>query len=200
MKPLTKDDLIPFMGYEQTRQSYRQRIIELKQRRRIAVGDRVTLLFENRDTAQFQIQEMIRAERIFDPGRVQHELDVYNAQLPADGELSATLFIEITDSSRLEQELGTFLGIDRGKTLAIKAGPYQVYGEFEGGHSNEEKISAVHFVRFHPEPAFVQALSTKALPVSIQVTHRQYRAAVPVPEDLRQEWRTDLGLARIGSG
>ncbi len=193
MKPLTKDDLIPFMEYEQARPAFRQRIIELKRRRRIGVGDRVTLLFENRDTIQFQIQEMIRAERIFDPSKVQEELDVYNAQLPADGELSATLFIEITGSDRIKEELDAFQGIDRGKTLAIQAGRLLVYGEFEGGHSKEDKISAVHFVRFHPAREFLQALSAGDTPVSIQVTHSTYKAEVPVPEALRQEWLADLG-------
>ena len=133
-------------------------IIRLKQRRRISVGDRITLVFENRQTIQFQIQEMIRVERIVDPVKVQDELEVYNAQLPADGELSATLFIEITDSERIKQDLDAFQGIDRGRTLALTAGEHTVYGEFEGGHSKEDKISAVHVVTFRPLPDFVRAL------------------------------------------
>lgn len=195
MKALTRNDLIPFMEYERVRQAFRQRIIELKRRRRITVGDRVTLLFENRDTIQFQIQEMIRAERIFDPGKVQQEVDVYNALLPGDGELSATLFIEITESDRLQQELDAFQGLDRGKTLAIQAGPCQVYGEFEGGHSKDDKISAVHFVRFRPKPEWVRAVSAGSTPVFIRVSHPSYQAEAPVPEEVRREWLADLGLA-----
>ena len=76
MKPLTRENLIPYGDYDRQRQAVRQRVIELKRRRRMSVGDRVTLLFENRDTIQFQVQEMIRAERILDPGKVQEELDV----------------------------------------------------------------------------------------------------------------------------
>jgi Protein of unknown function (DUF3501) len=193
MKPLTKDDLIPYAEYEQIRDSFRRRIIELKQRRRLAVGDKITLLFENRDTIQFQIQEMIRVERIFDPNKIQHELDVYNAQLPKDGELSATLFIEITDSAHMKRDLDAFQGIDRGHTLAIKAGAHAVVGEFEGGHSNEEKISAVHFVVFRPNQAFVQALA-EGSQLSVLMDHPAYQKEVLVPEDLRQEWMIDLRL------
>ena len=101
----------------------------MKRRRRISVGEHVTLLFENLDTIRFQIQEMIRAERIVDPGRVQEELDVYNALLPAEGELSATLFIELTDNERLKEDLDGFKGIDRGKTVCLKVPSAVVRGE-----------------------------------------------------------------------
>jgi uncharacterized protein DUF3501 len=193
MKPLTKDDLIPYVDYERIRNTFRQRIIELKRRRRLTVGEKITLLFENRDTIQFQIQEMIRAERIFDPAKVQDELDVYNALLPADRELSATLFIEITESERLKEDLDSFQGIDRGKTVAIGTGSHLVYGEFEGGHSKEDKISAVHFVRFRPTAEFLDAI--KDSPLSIVVNHSAYQAEALVPEAMRQEWMADLGLS-----
>src|SRR6476469_1643428 len=142
MNPLTKADLLSYEDYERSRDAFRTRIIALKQRRRLSVGDKITLVFENRETIQFQIQEMIRAERIVDPGKVQNELDVYNALLPAKGELSATLFIEITESDQIERDLDAFQGIDRGQTVALLAGSSAVYGNFEGGHSKEDKISA----------------------------------------------------------
>ncbi len=192
MNPLVTEDLIPYAEYEQRRQAVRQRMIELKRRRRIAVGDHVTLLFENRDTVRFQIQEMIRAERIVDPGKVQEELDVYNALLPAEGELSATLFIELTDNERLKEELDGFKGIDRGKTVCLKAGPHTVYGEFEGGHSNDEKISAVHFVKFRPDARFKEALASHANSVAVSVRHAAYQGEASAPEDLRVEWLVDL--------
>src|SRR6476661_207253 len=146
MRSLTKEDVIPSDEYERVRDSFRQRIIELKRRRRISIGDTITLVFENRDTMKFQVQEMLRAEHIVDPVKVQEELDVYNALIPQDGELSATLFIEITDGDRIQKGLDALQGIDRGQVLALKAGRHTVYGEFEGGRSKEDKISAVHFV------------------------------------------------------
>ncbi len=200
MKQVKKQDLIPHAEYEERRDTFRRRIIEQKRRRRISIGDHVTLLFENRDTVQFQIQEMVRAERIVDPAKLDGELEVYNALLPAEGELSATLFIEVTDDDRLKEVLDAFMGIDHGQTVAMSAGPDTVYGEFEGGHSNEEKISAVHVVRFRPQRAFIEALASPGVPATLRVHHGPYREEVPVPEELRREWLADLGSNAAPSG
>jgi hypothetical protein len=194
MRPLTKADLLAHDDYERQREAFRERIIALKRRRRISVGDLITLVFENRDTIQFQIQEMIRVEHIFDPQKVQAELDVYNALLPADGQLSATLFIEVTEQERIQPILDLFQGIDRGEKVAIAAGPHVVYGEFEGGRSKEDKISAVHFVRFRPTSEFVKVLADERSPVTLTVHHGPYRARAVVSPEMRQEWLEDLGL------
>lgn len=194
MKPLAKTDLLSYDAYERNRVSFRRRIIELKQRRRLSVGDRVTLVFENRDTIQFQIQEMIRAERIVDPDKVQGELDVYNALLPGEGELSATLFIEITDSDQIERDLDAFQGIDRGQTIAILAGPFAVHGQFESGHSKEDKISAVHWVKFCPSSEWIQAVAQEGAAVLIRIDHPAYRREATVSDEMRQEWLADLRL------
>ncbi|MBH0206427.1 MAG: DUF3501 family protein, partial [Nitrospira sp.] len=89
MKQLIQADLLSTTDYERQRESFRARIIELKRRRRIALGPLITMVFENRDTLLFQIQEMVRVEHIVEPSKIQNELDVYNALLPAAGELSA---------------------------------------------------------------------------------------------------------------
>lgn len=193
MKAMTLDDVIPYADYERQREQFRARIIALKQRRRISVGALMTLVFENRDTLQFQIQEMIRVERIFDPEKVQDELNVYNALLPSADELSATLLIEITDEAMMKQWLDTFMGLDQGDKVAIAAGGERVYGLFEGGHSHETKISAVHFVRFRPTAAMKAAFADLRQPVTIEVHHGEYRADVSVPGSLREEWLKDLG-------
>jgi hypothetical protein len=193
MNLLTQADLISFTDYERQREEYRKRIIDVKRRRRIAVGDLITLVFENRDTLQFQIQEMIRAERIYDPQKIQDELDVYNALLPGTGELSTTLLIEITESDRMQYWLDLFMGIDHGEKVGIKAGPETAYGEFEGGHSHETKISAVHFVRFRPTTSMRKAFEDLRTPVSLSIRHSSYQIEVPVPVDMRQEWLADLG-------
>ncbi|MBL8039254.1 MAG: DUF3501 family protein, partial [Nitrospira sp.] len=114
MQALTSADLIPYEEYERQRETFRANIIALKQRRRISIGPWMTLVFENRRTLQFQVQEMVRVERIFDPAKVQDELDVYNAILPAPGELSATLLIEITDEANVKERLDEFMGLDHG--------------------------------------------------------------------------------------
>lgn len=192
MNQLTQDDLLPPDEYERQREAYRQTIIDLKRRRRIGIGEKITMVFENRETLRFQIQEMIRVERILDPKKVQDELEVYNALLPGSGELSATLLIELTEAETMKHWLDLFMGLDHGQKLGLRAGGEIVYGEFEGGHSHETKISAVHFVRFRPTPAMVTALADQAVRVALSVRHAGYEADAEVPWMMRQEWLSDL--------
>ena len=192
MNQLTQDDLLPPDEYERQREAYRQTIIDLKRRRRIGIGEKITMVFENRETLRFQIQEMIRVERILDPKKVQDELEVYNALLPGSGELSATLLIELTEAETMKQWLDLFMGLDHGQKLGLRAGGEIVYGEFEGGHSHETKISAVHFVRVRPTPAVVTALADPAVRVALSVRHAGYEADAEVPWTMRQEWLSDL--------
>lgn len=192
MKVITVDDIIPYEEYERQRESFRATIIALKQRRRISVGPLITLVFENRDTLRFQIQEMIRAERIIDPVKVQDELDVYNVLLPGPNELSATLLIEITDEATMKEKLDQFIGLDHGEKVAIVAGGDEAFGEFEGGHSHETKISAVHVVRFRPTASMKKAFADLTRPVTMRVHHGGYRQEVSVPGTMREEWLSDL--------
>jgi hypothetical protein len=192
MKRLLREDLLSTEEYERQRESFRAGIIELKRRRRIAIGPLITLVFENRETLRFQIQEMVRVERIVDPAKIQDELDVYNALLPAPGELSATLLIEITDEAKMTEWLDRFMGLDRGHTVAITAGGERLFGEFESGRSHDTKISAVHFVRFRPTASMREAFADLRKPVTISVDHGWYREEAPVPGGMREEWLTDL--------
>jgi hypothetical protein len=192
MKAIAPEDIIPHQEYERQREAFRAKIIALKQQRRISVGPLVTMVFENHETVQFQIQEMIRVERIFDPVKVQDELDVYNALLPAPGELSATLLIEITQDAMVKERLDQFMGLDHGEKVAIVAGGEAVFGEFEGGRSHETKISAVHFVKFRPTASMKRAFADLTRPVTIRVSHGGYHAEVPVPGSMREEWLADL--------
>ncbi len=170
-------DVVNFFEYEKVREATRARIIELKRRRRVSVGGHLSFVFENRDTVLFQIQEMCRVERITDNARVQDELDVYNALLPRSGELSATLFIEITEKDHIQPVLDRFMGIDVGPTVWIQVGrEFAVPGEFEAGHSDEEKgkLSAVHFVRFVFPPDAIRAFAET--PAYLVVDHPAERA------------------------
>ena len=192
MKVITANDLCSYEEYERQRESFRAKIIALKQRRRISVGPFITMVFENRETLRFQTQEMIRAERIVDPVKVQDELDVYNALLPLPNELSATLLIEITDEAMMKEKLDQFIGLDHGEKVAVAADGEEAFGEFEGGHSHETKISAVHFVRFRPTASMKRAIADLTRPVTIRVNHGGYRQEVPVPGSMREEWLADL--------
>jgi hypothetical protein len=192
MKLLTQEDLLPLGEYEQQREAYRARVIAMKQRRRVSLGPLITLVFENRETLRFQIQEMLRAERILESTKVQDELDVYNGLLPSENELSATLLIEITEAATMKEWLDRFMGLDHGRTVAITAGRESVFGQFEGGHSHETKISAVHFVRFRPSDAMKQVFADLRQPVSLAVDHNGYHQTVEVSGSLREEWLSDL--------
>jgi len=155
-------------------------------------------VFENRDTVLLQIQEMCRVERITDDAKVQDEIDVYNALLPRPGELSATLFIEITDKDQIQPVLDRFIGIDAGgidvgPTVWIQVGrDFVIPGEFEAGHSDEEKgkLSAVHFVRFAFPPEAVRAFAGS--PVHLVVDHRAARARVELAAETKAQLLEDL--------
>ena len=191
MMPLTQNDLLSHAEYEAHRPTFRQHIIALKKRRRISLGDLITIVFENRETVRFQIQEMIRVERIFDPEKIQEELDVYNPLLPKNGELSATLFIEISEDEQVKPILDSFQNLDRDQTLAIHIGNQTVFAEFEAGHSKEDKISAVHFIRFRPDPEWISALQTGTQPL-MTLAQETYSAEAKVPAEMREEWLKDL--------
>ena len=186
-------DILNFFEYEKVRAEMRGRVIDLKRVRRVPVGEHLSFVFENRDTVLFQVQEMCRVERITDDARVQDEIDVYNALLPGPGELSATLFIEITDKDQIQAVLDRFLGIDVGPTVWFQVGKdFAVPGEFEAGHSDEEKskLSAVHFVRFAFPPDAVRAFADS--PVHLVVDHAAVRARVELPAGTKTQLLQDL--------
>lgn len=192
MRPLVQTDLLPVTDYERERESFRSAIIELKRRRRISLGPLITMVFENRNTLLFQIQEMIRVEQIVEPAKIQDELDVYNALLPTADKLSATLLIEITDEAMMKHWLDQFMGLDHGETVAIVAGGERAVGMFESGHSHETKISAVHFVRFQPTATMKAAFADLRQPVLLTVDHGEYHAQTNVSGSMREEWLADL--------
>jgi hypothetical protein len=186
-------DVVNFFEYEKVREDRRRRVIALKAKRRLEVGEHLSFVFENRETLLFQIQEMCRAERIVDDARVQDEIDVYSALLPAPGELSATLFIEIADKDDIKPVLDRFMGIDIGRHVWFEIGPGLVVpGSFEAGHSDEEKgkLAAVHFVRFAFSPEAVEAF--RRSDVELVVDHPATRARTRLSPETRAELLTDL--------
>lgn len=191
MQEIRFDEVKNLYEYEKVREAFRRDIIALKVRRRVAVGDRLSFLFENRRTVLFQIQEMIRAERIVADERIQDEIDVYNELIPGPGELSATMMIEIEEKSRVKPELDRFMGIDSGRSVWLQVGRDRaIAGRFEAGHSKEDKLAAVHFVRFALPDAAREAFGRE--PVAIVVEHPQYRARAELPPEVRAALLEDL--------
>jgi hypothetical protein len=191
IRPVTLDDVIGLDRYDVVRDELRKRIIELKRQRRLTVGEFVTFVFENHDTVHFQIQEMIRAERITDLDAVRFELQVYNALLPQPGELSATMLIEITQEEDIPQRLNSLLGIDEAIRLEI-GDDWTVPAVFEAGQSNDEKLSAVQYVRFPLQPDARAAFADGAAPVFLVVDHPNYRARASIDSKMRAVLAEDL--------
>jgi hypothetical protein len=189
MKKVDLGDISGNAAYEKVREKSRQRIIELKRRRRISVGDQVSLVFENRDTVIFQIQEMMRAEKISDLDKIREEIDVYNELIPAPGELSATLFLEIEDQTHLREDLLKFLGID--EAVYFKVGGHCIHARFEEGRSKEDKISAVQYVKFpFPEPALQAFIAGEK--AELVIDHPNYKASASIDAGTRQSLMEDL--------
>jgi len=189
VKKVALEDIRGLAAYENLREKFRRRIIELKQARRVAVGDKVTLVFENRDTVIFQIQEMVRAERIVDLDKIREEIEVYNELIPEPGELSATLFLEIVDQTHLREELLKFLGID--EAVYFKVGSHSIHARFEAGHSKEDKISAVQYVKF-PFSEEARMALIEGEEAAIVIDHPNYQARALIERRTRQLLMKDL--------
>jgi hypothetical protein len=197
--PLTLDDIADQRAYEREREDFRARVIAVKQLRRISVGPVISLTFENRLTMRFQVQEMARAEKMVTDGQIQHELDVYNKLLPEPGELSATLFLELTTEQELRTWLPKLVGVERSCEFRIGSGddPVVVGSVPEEEHqahlTREETTSAVHYVRFRFTDPQIEAFA--AGPVSLAVHHPAYPDGVPgsaLADATRAELITDL--------
>ena len=192
MTPIAAGELLNLYDYEKVREARRAAVIALKAERRVTVGRYLSFVFENRETVWFQIQEMIRAERLVDEAKIAEEIEVYNTLLPRPGELAATMFIEIGEPDRVKPVLDALLGIDTRDYVRLQVGPHVVVGAFEAGHSDEElgRLSAVHFVRFALPPAarrdFPQA------EVALGVEHPNERGRTVLSAATRRRLAEDL--------
>jgi hypothetical protein len=190
MEKIQRSEILPLGAYEEIRERFRARVIALKRDRRITIGERVTLVFENRDTLLFQIQEMLRTERITAERGIQDEIDVYNGLLPAPGQLSATLFVEITDASRIREDLHGLVGID--EHVALVFGAYRLPARFEEGRQTAERLASVQYIHFDVSPAAAAALSDPSLPARIEIDHPRYAHGIDLPAPMRASLAADL--------
>ncbi len=189
MQRLTEKDLWPNPVYERSRDEYRRHIIELKRPRRIALGESVTVFFENRETVKFQIQEMLRAEGISTPEGVRAEIEVYDGLLPGPDELSATLTIEVTEEARIPETLRRLVGIEEALWLVFAG--HEVRASFEAGRSDGARISAVQFVRFRLTPEERAGL-LGAGSARLELRHPGYEASVVLSPATLASLRGDL--------
>jgi hypothetical protein len=189
LRPITPADIKGPALYGPIRDDFRKRIMELKAPRRVLVGDKVTLVFENRHTLTFQIEEMLRAENITSPAGIAEEIAVYNALMPDADSLSATLFIAVAQD-RARAELDALIGLDEHVVLHI--GPHALRAQFEPGRATHDRISAVQYVRFKLTPTARVALATAGTPLALEIDHPGYTHRVELPEATRASLAHDF--------
>jgi Protein of unknown function (DUF3501) len=196
MTKLTLDDISDLRAYERERAEFRTRVIALKKRRRVHVGPVITLVFENRDTIRFQIQEMARVEKLISDEAIETELGIYNPLIPDPGTLAATLFIELVTEDELRLWLPRLVGIETQVELRLGAGPgaQVVRCLVDPDHAKQltrdEITASVHYVHWTLDPAQVEAFA--AGPVTLAIVHPDYQHAVELIPETRAELLADL--------
>jgi len=186
MEKLTASQLFSLEQYARRRNEFRTQVLEHKSRRRLAVGPNMTWCFEDRLTIQYQIQEMLRAEKVFEPQGIQDELEAYNPLIPDGTNWKATLLLEFPDETVRRAQLMNLRGIEARCWVQV-AGCARVFAiaDEDLARENDEKTSAVHFLRFELTAPMRAALSAPAS-LAAGVDHEHYRYAVqPVPEPIR---------------
>jgi hypothetical protein len=196
MLPLTVDDLVPLEEYAGRRREYfdsHRRYID--RYRRVRIGPRLTLIFENRQTLWFRIQEILRIARIADPAEVQQELNLYNRLLPGANLLQAALLIEISDESKLREELAPFQNIQGGH-LCLSIGAESFPAHLVTSRPEDRCVGTAHWVQLHLSPESRALLADPHLPAAFMFDNGHYQhTSATLSDDLRQSLVDDLELS-----
>ncbi len=196
MRPLTLDDLLPLDEYAARRREFFESLTRYLDRyRRLRVGPRLTLLFENRQTLWFRVQELLRVARLAEPERVQDELDLYNRLLPGRHHLQAALLIDVADETRLTDELAFWQTL-RGECLVFCVGDRRLPAQLVTCRPEDRAIGAAHWVRFLVDEPARARLADSRCPAFFEVAHDTYQHESPLlSEDVRQSLLDDLRLS-----
>ncbi len=191
---LTRADLMSLEQYSTARKEFRSRVLEHKRTRIVTIGPNASWCFEDRLTIQYQVQEMLRAERIFEADGIQDELDAYNPLIPDGTNWKATFLIEYPDVAERKAALAKLKGIeDRCWVQVDDFERIYAIADEDLERENEEKTSAVHFLRFELSAAMVAAARSGAA-ISVGIDHDNYRHEIrPLPQAIRDSLARDLG-------
>ncbi len=192
MPAITRESLMTLEAYARNRKEFRAKVLAHKRHRKVHLGDHITLIFEDELTLRYQIQEMLRIEKIFEEAGIQDELDAYNPLVPDGGNWKATMLIEYPDVEQRVVALARLKGVED-KVYVQVAGQPRVFAiaDEDLERENEQKTSAVHFVRFELDPGMRAALKRGAS-VSIGIDHPNYRALVQAAPEVRDSLAGDL--------
>ena len=175
MKHLTRDDLLSLEKYAELRAQMRIEVLEHKKNRAVPIGPNATLYFEDRQTMHYQIQEMLRVERVFEAEGIQDELNAYNPMIPDGANLKATFMLEYPDESERRAALAELKGIEDRVWMQVQGfDKVWAVADEDLERENQEKTSAVHFLRFEFNPAMITALK-KGAALSAGIDHAAYR-------------------------
>jgi len=192
MEPIRREDILPAPEYERQRPELRRRIMALKARRRLPLGEHATVHFENRDTMWYQVHEMLRAEGSWSrPGAIEAELAAYNPLVPAGRELSATLMIEYEDPTERAARLAELVGIEGCLRMHIGDTP-PVEAVFDTAQVSPTRISSVQYVKFPLNAEQAELLRREGTVVRVVLDHPALRAQAVVGEETRRELAGDL--------
>jgi hypothetical protein len=190
MTLVTRGEILGIAEYEQIREPFRRRIMALKQARRVGLGPNMTVLFENHDTALFQIQEMLRTERITAEKALLHEIETYNELVPGPRELSATIFIEYPEREQRERMLVALAGVETAFYVRVAGERFAVLPDTRG--TEPSRTMAVQYVKFPLTEAATDALRGAKVELSLGVEHPAYRAEVVLSQDTLVSLRDDF--------
>ncbi len=191
MRPIERSEILPLGAYEEIRTPFRTRIIEAKKSRRVALGDVMTGVFENRDTMLLQIQEMLRTERITQEAGILHEIETYNELVPGSNELSMTLTIEIADRDQRESMLTALAGLETKIILSIAGRDIRALGE-DRSVEGIRRTTAVHYFKFSLTPEASSALSAPDVVVTLRSEHPAYGVSATLSKPVVASLRADL--------
>ncbi|MDH5387474.1 MAG: DUF3501 family protein [Gammaproteobacteria bacterium] len=190
---LKRDDLLSLESYSDQREAFREKVMAHKKNRQLKLGENATLYFEDRLTMQYQIQEMLRVERIFDAEGIQEELDTYNALIPDGCNWKATFMLEYVDENERKAALAKMIGIEDKVWMQV-AGHERIYAiaDEDLERDNAEKTSAVHFMRFELSSAMAEAVKLGAN-IGAGIEHTAYDVSIEaLPANIRDSLAADL--------
>ena len=190
MKPIQRSELLDLGAYEEVRERFRARVIAVKRARYVALGPAMTLLFENRDTVLYQVQEMLRTERITQEKAILHELETYNELIPGDHELSATVFVEFPEREERERMLVSLAGVE--DDFYVLAGDERLAVVPDRRGTDPTRTMAVQYVRFPISSAAEAALRGGTVTLKVGVDHPAYRAEVALGPETVASLRDDF--------
>lgn len=191
VRPITRADIKGPRLYAPIRDDYRNRVIAMKQDRRVLIGDLVELVFDNRFTLTLQIEETCRLENLTTDEQILAEVAINNELMPTETSLAATLFIPLPHGADARAVLGRLVGLD--EHLVLHLGARAIRAAFEAGRSETDRISAVQYARW-PLAAEARAdLLTPGTPIALEIDHPSYRYRVECPDALRASLANDYG-------